>query len=98
MACSVPKDKQKAYVQRIVRESIREVDGRDPRPTVTQDTMLGPGGLGHSATLRKRYHGEIRARLSENGCAMKTLSPESFAADSLARVRDVTALVLGDLV
>lgn len=98
MSCSVPKDKQKAYVQRVVRESIKEVDGRDPSPRVTQDTMLGPGGLGHSTTLRKRYHGAIRMRLSKNGCAMTTLSPEAFAADTLVRVRDVTALVLGDLV
>ena len=97
MTCSIPKDKQKAYVQRVVRESIKDVDGRNPQPTVTQDTMLGPGGLGHSTTLRKRYHGVIRTRLSENGCVMKTLSPESFAADTLVRVRDVTALVLGDL-
>lgn len=97
MACSVPASERKAYVQRVVRESIKEVDGRNPRPSVTQDTMLGPGGLGHSTTLRTRYHRAIRDRLALNGCVMKTLTPASFAAPALVRVRDVTALVEGDL-
>jgi hypothetical protein len=98
MACTVPEDKRKAYVQRVVRESIKEVDGRNPPPTVTQDTILGPAGLGHSTTLRKRYHGAIKKRLAENECAMRTLTPQAFADEKLVRVRDVSALVEGDLV
>ena len=97
MACSVPASERKAYVQRVVREAIKEVDGRDPRPSVTQDTMLGPGGLGHSTTLRRRYHTAVRNRLTDKGCVMGKLTPESFAAPALVRVRDVSALVEGDL-
>lgn len=97
MACSIEVDKRKAYIQRVVRESVRQVDARHPPFLVTQDTMLGPLGLGHSTTLRKRYHSAIKARLSVNGCIMKTLTPQSFADGSLVRVRDVSALVLGDL-
>jgi len=97
MVCSVEEGKRKAHVQRVVRESIKQVDARDPPLTVTQDTMLGPLGLGHSTPLRKQYHPAIKARLSENGCIMKTLTPQSFADGSLVRVRDVSTLVLGDL-
>jgi hypothetical protein len=97
MACSVPPSLRKAYVQRVVRESIKEVDGRNPPPSVTQDTLLGPSGLGHSTTLRRRYHRAVRDRLAQNECVMRTLTPESFAAPALVRVRDVTALVEGDM-
>jgi hypothetical protein len=97
MACSVPAIERKAYVQRVVREAIKEVDGRSPRPSVTQDTILGPGGLGHSTALRKLYHGAIRARLMEKGCVMAKLTPESFVAPALVRVRDVSVIVEGDL-
>jgi hypothetical protein len=95
MVCSVAAEDRKAYVQRVVRQSIKEVDGGSR--TVTQDTMLGSAGLGHSTIKRRRYHEPIRVRLAEQGCVMKTLSPESFAAETLVRVRDVSALVQGDL-
>lgn len=97
MACSIEQDKRKPYVQRVVREAIKEVDGRNPPRVVTQDTMLGPNGLGHSTTLRRLYHAAIAKRLAPNGCVMKTLTPQSFSDDALVRVRDVTAKVLGDL-
>jgi hypothetical protein len=98
MACSVKGEDRKPYVQRVVRESIKKVDGG--LVSVTQDTILGPPmGLGHGALKRKGYHPEIAKRLmTEGGCRMKTLTPASFTAAALVRVRDVTALVLADLV
>lgn len=96
MACNVVSSKRKPYVQRIVRESIKAADKGNP--SVTQDTMLGHQGLGHGTLVRKRYHKEITVRLQPEGCRMKALTPESFADSKLIRVRDVTDLVLKDLV
>ena len=97
MTCNVPSDKRKAYVQKIVRDAIAQVDEGDS--TVTQDTILGNGGLGHSTTTRMSYHEAIRKKLvaAKDGCVMKTLTPASFADNALVRVRDVAALVQGDL-
>lgn len=97
MPCTVPAAERKAYAQRVVRLAIKEVAGGNPPPTVTQDTILGSGGLGHSPAKRKRYHRAIRDRLADMGCVMKTLSPESFTNQALVRVRDVSVMVEGDL-
>ncbi len=98
MACNVEPAQRKSHVQRIVRESIQATDSQqNPPPTVTQDTILGPSGIGHGPLMRKKYHAKIKARLAVDGCAMRTLTPESFTKDDLKRVRDVTEMVLADL-
>jgi len=97
MTCDVEEDKRKAYVQRIVRLAILEVDARNPPRQVTQGTLLGSSGLGHGAAKRMLYHPAIGKRLAVNGCVMKTLTPDSFTDPALVRVRDVSDLVLGDL-
>lgn len=95
MTCSVPSSERKAYVQRVVREAIKSLC--PPTQSVTQDTALGPIGLGHGNPIRRKYHERIKQRLDPNGCRMKTLTPDSFADSALVWVRDVSALVLADL-
>lgn len=88
-------DERKRFVQRVVRESIKTADGGNV--VVTQDTSLGPSGLGHGCPLRQHYHPLIADRLKEIGCAMKNLAPMAFCAAEVVRVRDVTKLVLDSL-
>ena len=96
MACLFPNDAARsAYIRRIVRESIAEVDEGDP--TITQQTLLGPSGLGHGAALRRKYYGAIQRRLENRGCTLVGLSPESFVAATVRLVADVTKLVSDNL-
>ena len=88
-------EERKPFVQRVVRESIKEEDGGDV--PVTQDTSLGPAGLGHACSIRQRYHPRIAKALKARGCRMKTVTPAKFCGPEVRRVRDVTKLVLNDM-
>ena len=96
MACTFASDKAKlSYVQRAVRLGIAEADGDDP--IVTQDTFLGPSGLGHLAPIRRKYYAAIRSRVQARGCDLGQLSIDDLADSKLVQVKDVTALVLKNL-
>lgn len=96
MACQVEEEKRKSYVNRIVVQAIKSLC--PPGTSVTQDTSLGPTGLGHGGARRQQYHQAIQKLLAAQGCAMKTLTPDSFTDAALTRVRDVSKQVLEDLV
>ena len=98
MACTFANDDEKwAFVMQIVRAAIRQVDGLNRR--VTQQTVLGPAGLGHLPEKRELYFDAINEGLASNGnsCRLRTLSPQSFRAPALLIVRDVSKLVSDDI-
>jgi len=65
---------------------------------VTLGTLLGPGGLGHGPSTRRKYHALIQQKLAETPvCRTLTLTPNSYVAPTLVFVRDIDALVLADL-
>ena len=86
-------DERKRAVQKIVRDCIKQVDGRNVN--VTQDTAIDDSGLGHSCELRKKYFPCIAAQVEALGCKIVNLAPAAFCAADVNRVRKVTALVLG---
>jgi hypothetical protein len=87
---------RKRLVQQTVRESILEIDGREDIH-VTQDTSLGPSGLGHSCPLRMTWMSEIKKRLRTHGCKVVGVTPTDACKPTIVRVRDVTKLVLANL-
>ncbi len=99
MPCSFANDpdKKKRTVRLCVSRAIKKVDG-NLRP-VTQLTLLGHGGLGHTPTKRRLYRAAINEELLKEGgdCGMKTLVPDDFSASALLLVRDVSDLVEADL-
>lgn len=95
MACGIPEDKRAEEVMRLVRLSIKKVDGRNL--PITQATSLGDAGLGHACNVRQQYHPEIAKRLAVNGCRMKTVSPSRFCEDDVKWVLSVSNIVLEDL-
>ncbi len=98
MTCSVPKKEKTEYVQLLVLEYFRELEG--PDVVITLGTSLGGKGLGHTMVKRKGYHRGIAAKLEAKGqgCRMKTLTPQAFTDSKLKFVGDVAALVEKDLV
>ena len=98
MACEFENDEaKKLFVMRVVREAIKAVDGG--HRIVTQRTWLGPKGLGHLAAKRQLYCGEINLGLAEKGagCRLNAATCAAVADPGLARVADVTDIVLKNI-
>jgi hypothetical protein len=104
VACIFASDEEKKrFVRRCVSAGIRAVDGGNR--SVTQQTLLGVGGLGHTASRRKLYLSAINARLTarDPACGTKTLQSDTLAAmgppfpPGLVIVADVSDLVEADI-
>lgn len=96
MSCQFANDdERRMFVMWVVRTAIKGVSPNDP--PVSQDTLLGRTGLEHNAARRRKYYRIIRILVEERGCRLVGLSPASFTASGVDRVRHVTALVLAAL-
>ncbi|MDP4073922.1 hypothetical protein [Acidovorax sp. A1169] len=95
MTCSVKSSDRAEYVQILILEYFRKIEG--PGVVVTLDTFLGKHGLGHSMIRRKGYRDGIAEILSVRGCSMRTLRPTDFVDGKLPTVGHIAALVLKDL-
>jgi hypothetical protein len=95
--CSITQpDDRLALVRSAVRFALKQLSPAGQ--AVTLGTLLGPGGLGHGPSTRRRYHALIRQKLAEKAfCETLTLTPQSYVDPKLIFVRDIDALVLADL-
>jgi len=62
--------------------------------TVTQDTFLGAGGIGHAPSKRQQYCPAIQEGIPAKGFALKiAFSCNALTAATFMKVRDITAYV-----
>jgi hypothetical protein len=88
-------DERQAMVDGVVKDAIRDLSPNGS--VVVKATLLGPAGLGHGPDVRRTYHPRIRDGLGKFNAVMNTLTPNSFANESLLTVGDICDMVNDDI-